>query len=86
MTGCPLTETLPRCSSRSKQSEKNLVLREELMENSQKYCEERITYLDRLLEEKDARIQLRQERVEQQDAIIKKLLNNTTQQNEEDHA
>lgn len=63
-----------------------LVLREELLVNSQKYCEERITYLDRLLEEKDARIRLLQERIEQQDAIIKKLLNNTTQKNEDDHS
>lgn len=65
---------------------KELVLREELLENSKKYCEERITYLDRLLEEKDARIRLLQERIEQQDAIIKKFLNNTAQQNEDTHS
>ncbi|MDE2546665.1 MAG: hypothetical protein O0W99_07715 [Methanocorpusculum sp.] len=64
---------------------KELVLREELLENSQKHCEERITYLDRILEEKDARIRLLQERIEQQDAVIKKLLNNTTRQNEDEH-
>ncbi|MDE2519130.1 MAG: hypothetical protein O0X93_06820 [Methanocorpusculum sp.] len=65
---------------------KELTLREELLESSQKYCEERITYLNRLLEEKDARIRLLQERIEQQDAIIKKLLNTTTQKNEDDHS
>ena len=41
---------------------------------------------DHLLEEKDARIRLLQERIEQQDAIIKKLLNNTTEKNEDEHS
>lgn len=53
---------------------KELSLREKLLENSQKYSEERITYLDLLLEEKDARILLLHERIKQQDAIINKFL------------
>ena len=62
---------------------KELALREELLENSQKYCEERITYLDRLLEEKDARILLLQGRIKQQDAIITKLLRDKDTQTDE---